>query len=167
MTQPFDERGKELLDEAFRRDPYLPWWQVMAFGYYAFYREHYQDAIFWGERIEMTTEKITFLKTASYAVLENYSMAFETLSQGQPDIPAESLLDIDRLTTLFTPRPLALQVHETWFSALVGVRRNSPDLPWILKAATMTPSRPLASMNNSGSVMSRLSEPSAPLSPGQ
>jgi TolB-like protein len=108
----FYERGKELLDEAFQRDPYLPWWQVMAFGYYAFNREHYQDAIFWSERIEFNIEKTVLLKAASYAFLENYSMAFEALSLGQIEMPVEKTLDIHHLDTLFTPHTLALQVRE-------------------------------------------------------
>ena len=108
----FYERGKELLDDAFQRDPYLPWWQVLAFGYYAFNREHYQDAIFWSERIEFTTEKTALLKAASYAFLENYSMAFEMLSLGQTEMPMEKTLNIDRLNTLFTPHTLALQIRE-------------------------------------------------------
>ncbi|WP_160144023.1 hypothetical protein [Chryseolinea soli] len=108
----FYERGKELLDEAFQRDPYLPWWQVLAFAYYAFNREHYQDAIFWTERIEMTTEKISILKAASYAFLENYSMAFDVLSMDRPDLPVDQLLDLNRLNVFFTPQTLALQVRE-------------------------------------------------------
>jgi TolB-like protein len=108
----FYERGKELLDEAFGRDPYLPWWQVLAFGYYAFNREHYQDAIFWIERIEVTSEKISLLKAASYAFLENYSMAFDVLSLERQELLTEQVLDVDRLNSLFTPHTFALQVRE-------------------------------------------------------
>lgn len=108
----FYDRGKEVLDEAFARDPYLPWWQVLAFGYYAFNREHYQDAIFWIERIEVTSEKISLLKAASYAYLENYSMAFDVLSLERQELLTEQLLDLDRLNSLFTPHSFALQVRE-------------------------------------------------------
>ncbi|HEY5750841.1 MAG TPA: hypothetical protein VIU12_32480 [Chryseolinea sp.] len=108
----FYERGKELLDEAFARDPYLPWWQVLAFGYYAFNREHYQDAIFWIERIEVTTEKISILKAASYAHLESYDMAFDVLSLERQELLTEQLLDLNRLNALFTPHTFALQVRE-------------------------------------------------------
>jgi TolB-like protein len=108
----FYERGKELLDEAFRRDPYLPWWQVLAFGYYAFNREHYQDTIFWTERIEIVSERTSILKAAAYAFLENYSMAFDVLSMGRPDLPSDQLLDLNRLNVFFTPHTMALQVRE-------------------------------------------------------
>lgn len=108
----FYDRGKEVLDEAFARDPYLPWWQVLAFGYYAFNREHYQDAIFWIERIEVTSEKISLLRAASYAYLENYSMAFDVLSLERQELLTEQLLDLDRLNSLFTPHTFALQVRE-------------------------------------------------------
>ena len=108
----FYERGKELLDEAFARDPYLPWWQVLAFGYYAFNREHYQDAIFWIERIEVTSEKISLLKAFSYAFLENYNMAFDVLSLERQELLTEQLLDLNRLNSLFTPHTFALQVRE-------------------------------------------------------
>lgn len=106
------ERGKEMLDEAFQRDPHLPWWQVLAFGYYAFNREHYQDAIFWSDRIEFVTDKTGLLKASSYAFLENYDMAFEMLALGQPDMPLEKILDSDRLDFFFTPHSFALQVRE-------------------------------------------------------
>jgi len=108
----FYERGKELLDDAFARDPYLPWWQVLAFGYYAFNREHYQDAIFWIDRIEVTSEKLAMLKAASYAFLENYTMAFDVLSLERQELLTEQLLDPNRLNALFTPHAFALQVRE-------------------------------------------------------
>jgi TolB-like protein len=108
----FYERGKELLDEAFARDPYLPWWQLLAFGYYAFNREHYQDTIFWVERVEVSGEKLGLLKAAAYAYLENYSMASDVLSLDNKELLTEQLLDLNRLNSLFTPHTLALQVRE-------------------------------------------------------
>lgn len=107
----FYERGKELLDEAFRRDPYLPPWQVLAFAYYAFNLGHYQDTIFWTERIGTATEKVSILKAASYALLENDSLAFDVLLEHR-EVSIEKLLDLDRLHSLFTPYTFALQVGE-------------------------------------------------------
>lgn len=112
------ERGYPLLESAFKLTPYLIWWQVIAFSHYSLHKGHYQDVIFWTERVEVqapTTASTAVIKAAAHAHLGQFEKARESLAGMEFNSP-EELLDISRLRKLFL-------VDEIFSKVLSGLKR--------------------------------------------
>jgi tetratricopeptide (TPR) repeat protein len=107
----FYDRGKKNLDSAFAQSPNLTWWHILAFSYYSFDREHYQDAIYWTDRIEMNVEQIPIIKAASYGYLGEFEKAFEALDELEFDDPLKDIIPIELLSKRFALRDMAMKVQ--------------------------------------------------------
>ena len=106
------DRGKEILDSAFQQIPDLTWWHVLAFSFYSFITERYQDAIFWADRIEMSVEQIPLIKAASFAYLDEYDRGIEALDMLESDKSVEDLLTTQHLSRQFTLKPLTEKIQQ-------------------------------------------------------
>ncbi|HEX6891996.1 MAG TPA: hypothetical protein VF141_14915, partial [Chryseolinea sp.] len=106
------DRGKDILDTAFQQITDLTWWQVLAFSFYSFIRERYQDAIFWADRIEMSVEQIPLIKAASFAYLDEYDRGIEALDMLESDKSVEDLLSTQHLSRQFTLKPITEKIQQ-------------------------------------------------------
>jgi TolB-like protein len=106
------DRGKDILDTAFQQMPDLTWWHVLAFSFYSFIRERYQDAIFWVDRIEMSVEQIPLIKAASFAYLDEYDRGIEALDMLESDKSVEDLLTTPHLSRQFTLKPITEKIQQ-------------------------------------------------------
>lgn len=115
------ERGIEMLDHVIKLIPALPWWQMMAYSCYGFYRGNYNDVLFWADRVTVNFIWLPVLKAASYAELNQCERVIETLKQFNDAFPDISLSDRGVLNKVFFTDKLVQRLEGGIMKALAHV----------------------------------------------
>ena len=104
------EQGIQTLDSVTNLHPGLPWWQIIGYSFYSYYRKFYSDALFWIDRVEMNVIWKPIIKAASFAQLDQLGEARTILKQMKKDFPAIDLLHQDTLNHFFYSDALVSEV---------------------------------------------------------
>lgn len=95
------EQGIQTLDSVTNLHPGLPWWQIIGYSFYSYYKKFYSDALFWVDRVEQDVIWKPIIKAAAYAQLDQVSEARSILRQMKKDYPSIDLLKQDTLSQFF------------------------------------------------------------------
>lgn len=83
------ERGIAILNSAFKVNPYLPWWHLLSYTFYSYYKHDYENEILLLERVDISVPWIPILKAATYAQIGDLLKAksyINEINERYPDI---------------------------------------------------------------------------------
>lgn len=112
------EDGIQMLHHVARLSPVLPWWQTMSYSYYSFYRESYEDALFWADRVNVNVAWVPVIKAATYANLNRQDKVKETLKELSDQHPYLKLSDQNTVKKLFHSEQLISKLESGISKAL-------------------------------------------------
>lgn len=112
------ERGYTMLKDSIQLNPYYQWWFNAGLSIYHYYKNEFEEAIYWAEKIHYHSPQWELiLKTASLAELDRTQEATSYLNQLKEAVPELSIKIKQYLSFFIQPEELINQLHHSIIKA--------------------------------------------------